>query len=306
MKLLLASSSIVSKTLIQELSADGNHLFLGVITNPDKPAGRGQAIAANELAAWCHSSQIKVHKPTNAVELEKVLTELEPEIVVTVAYGRLVPKNLLNVPKFGWINIHFSMLPKYRGAAPVQWAILRSEKNTGVTIFKLDQGMDTGPVYIQQEVSIDDDVLTNDLLSELSDIGCQLLQQTLILVENGVIPTPQLDSASSLAPKFSTQSGRINWSLGVKEIYNLYRALGDNPGIWCQIGDQRLKIHQLALLGQKHILNKGELSLVNEKLIVGCGDGSIEIVKVTPAGRKQMSGVEFFRGITMKSGISLG
>lgn len=306
MKLLIASSSLLAIPLFTEIERSSKHQILGVLTNPDKPTGRGQKIESNELALWATKKNYPTYKPSNSVEIESVISELKPDLVITMAFGQLIKHNELIVPKYGWINIHFSVLPKWRGAAPVQHAILQGENQTGVTIFKLDEGMDTGPVYASKSVSINSNESTREVLERLSVVGAEMTIEVLDLVESGVEPAPQASSGSSMAPKIKKSDGKINWSLTTSEIHNRFRALSDNPGVWCLFGDQRLKIDGLRITYLPTQLTPGQVEIEKEKLIVGTKDGAIELLQVTPSGRNSMTVAEFIRGLSVRDGLYLG
>ena len=304
--MLIASSSLVSKPLISLLSSSNEHELLGLITNPDKATGRGMNIVPNELAGWGMSNGINVLKPIGRDNLKDVIKTLNPEIVITIAYGQIIPEDLLNLPKYGWINVHFSSLPRWRGAAPVQWAILSSDTESGVTVFKLDKGMDTGPVYLTKTVSIDPNETTELLLTRLSNIGANLAIQSLAVIQSGTEPVAQLNSGVTLAPKITKNDGKINWHENTSEIFNRYRALAGNPGIWTLLGEVRLKIDSLDISNRTEKLSPSEVLISDEHLLVGANNGVIEIKTITPAGRSQMSAAEFIRGLPNRSGLKLG
>jgi methionyl-tRNA formyltransferase len=306
LKLVIASSSYVSKPLITLIAKSNNHELLGLITNPDKATGRGMNIVPNELASWGASIGINVLKPDSQDDLNNLVRTLNPEIVVTIAYGKIIPEDLLNLPKYGWINVHFSSLPRWRGAAPVQWAILSADKESGVTIFKLDKGMDTGPVYLNKVVSIEPDETTELLLTRLSEIGADLAIQSLALIENGVEPSAQINSGVTLAPKINKNDGKINWHESTDEIFNKFRALAGNPGIWTVLGELRLKIDSLEISKRKEAVSPSEVLISDECFFVGANNGLIEIKILTPAGRSQMSAAEFIRGLPVRTGLQLG
>ena len=306
MKVVIASSSYVSKPLISLLSSSREHELIGLITNPDKATGRGMNIVPNELASWGMSNGINVLKPEGRDNLKDLIKTLNPEIVITIAYGQIIPEDFLNLPKYGWINVHFSSLPRGRGAAPVQWAILSADKETGVTIFQLDKGMDTGPVYLSESVSIERDETTEMLLTRLSNIGADLAIQSLSKIQTGIKPVVQLNSGVTLAPKITKNDGKINWHENTDEIFNRYRALAGNPGIWTLLGDLRLKIDSLEISNRVEKISPAEVLISDEHLLVGANNGVIEIKTLTPAGRSQMSAAEFIRGLTNKSGLQLG
>jgi len=302
----IASSSFVSKPLISLLSSSNEHELLGLITNPDKATGRGMNIIPNELASWGMSNGINVLKPIGHDNLKDLIKTLNPEIVITIAYGQLIPEELLNLPKHGWINVHFSSLPRWRGAAPVQWAILSGDTESGVTVFKLDKGMDTGPVYLTKTVSIKPDETTELLLTRLSNIGADLAIQSLAVIQAGTEPVAQLNSGVTLAPKINKNDGKINWHVNANEIFNRYRALAGNPGIWTLLGEVRLKIDSLEISNRTEKLSPSEVLISDEHLLVGANNGVIEIKTITPAGRSQMSAAEFIRGLPNRSGLKLG
>ena len=306
MKVVIASSSYVSKPLISLLSSSREHELIGLITNPDKATGRGMNIVPNELASWGMSNGINVLKPEGRDNLKDLIKTLNPEIVITIAYGQIIPEDFLNLPKYGWINVHFSSLPRWRGAAPVQWAILSADKETGVTIFQLDKGMDTGPVYLSESVSIERDETTEMLLTRLSNIGADLAIQSLSKIQNGIKPVAQFNSGVTLAPKITKNDGKINWHENTDEIFNRYRALAGNPGIWTLLGELRLKIDSLEISNRVEKISPAEVLISDEHLLVGANNGVIEIKTLTPAGRSQMSAAEFIRGLTNKSGLQLG
>ena len=306
MKVVIASSSYVSKPLISLLSSSREHELIGLITNPDKATGRGMNIVPNELASWGMSNGINVLKPEGRDNLKDLIKTLNPEIVITIAYGQIIPEDFLNLPKYGWINVHFSSLPRWRGAAPVQWAILSADKETGVTIFQLDKGMDTGPVYLSESVSIERDETTEMLLTRLSNIGADLAIQSLSKIQTGIKPVAQFNSGVTLAPKITKNDGKINWHENTDEIFNRYRALAGNPGIWTLLEELRLKIDSLEISNRVEKISPAEVLISDEHLLVGANNGVIEIKTLTPAGRSQMSAAEFIRGLTNKSGLQLG
>jgi methionyl-tRNA formyltransferase len=306
LKVVIASSLYVSKPLISLLSSSREHELIGLITNPDKATGRGMNIVPNELASWGMSNGINVLKPEGRDNLKDLIKTLNPEIVITIAYGQIIPEDFLNLPKYGWINVHFSSLPRWRGAAPVQWAILSADKETGVTIFQLDKGMDTGPVYLSESVSIERDETTDMLLTRLSNIGADLAVQSLSKIQTGIKPVAQSNSGVTLAPKITKNDGKINWHENTDEIFNRYRALAGNPGIWTLLGELRLKIDSLEISSRVEKISPAEVLISDEHLLVGANNGVIEIKTLTPAGRSQMSAAEFIRGLTNKSGLQLG
>jgi len=306
LKVVVASSSPVAIPLISALNASSTHQLLGLLTNPDKATGRGMHVIANELATWAESLGLNVQKPENNDELKKVIENIKPEIVITIAYGRIIPLDLLELPKSGWINVHFSLLPRWRGAAPVQWAILTGDKQTGITVFKLDKGMDTGPVYLEQVTPINDNENSDELLKRLSQIGSDLAIKSLELISDGVIPKPQASNGITLAPKISKKDGKIDWQQSSNQVVNRFRALSSNPGVWSLLGELRIKIDALVASSFVDQIKPADIVINGERLFVGVLDGVIEILILTPAGRSQMSAAEFIRGLPSKQGLQLG
>ena len=306
MKLFVASSSLVAKPLISTLLAGKDHQLLGLITNPDKATGRGMQIEANELATWAQSEKIQTYKPSTHDEIRLIIEKDKPDLVITIAYGRLIPEPLLDLPKHGWINVHFSTLPKWRGAAPVQWAILNGDKESGISIFKLEKGMDTGPIYLMQSIQIESSERSEELLERLSILGSSLTLDSLTLISDGFTPQAQSAQGVSIAPKFKKSDGQLDWSQSSEQIFNRYRALSDNPGVWSMLADLRIKIDSLRPSYASDQLKPGEILIDSEKFFVGTSTNVIEIVRLTPAGRNQMSAAEFIRGLPNRSGLSLG
>ena len=306
MKVVIASSSPVAIPLISALNASSTHQLIGLLTNPDKATGRGMHVVANELATWAESLGLNVQKPENNDELKKVIENIKPEIVITIAYGRIIPLDMLELPKSGWINVHFSLLPRWRGAAPVQWAIINGDKQTGITVFKLDKGMDTGPVYLEQVIPINDNENSDELLRRLSLIGSDLAIKSLELISDGVDPKPQASTGITLAPKISKNDGKIDWRQSSDQVVNRFRALSSNPGVWSLLGELRIKIDALVACSLVDQIKPADIVINGERLFVGVLDGVIEILILTPAGRSQMSAAEFIRGLASREGLQLG
>jgi methionyl-tRNA formyltransferase len=306
LKVVVASSSPVAIPLISALNASSTHQLIGLLTNPDKATGRGMHVVANDLATWAESLGLNIQKPENNDELKKVIENIKPEIVITIAYGRIIPLDMLELPKSGWINVHFSLLPRWRGAAPVQWAIINGDKQTGITVFKLDKGMDTGPVYLEQVIPINDNENSDELLRRLSLIGSDLAIKSLELISDGVDPKPQASTGITLAPKISKNDGKIDWRQSSDQVVNRFRALSSNPGVWSLLGELRIKIDALVACSLVDQIKPADIVINGERLFVGVLDGVIEILILTPAGRSQMSAAEFIRGLTSREGLQLG
>jgi methionyl-tRNA formyltransferase len=302
LKVLLASSSEVSIEVLSYLLSEKKIELKCVVTNPDKATGRGQALIQNKVANWCDDKKVIVKKVENNSQFVEVVRDFDIDLIITVAYGHILKDELLHLPKYGCINLHYSLLPKYRGAAPVQWAILNGEQTTGVTVFQLDSGMDTGPIYLQKELEIKPVESTKDLISRLNHVGVDLIGQSLDLIAAGSKPVPQPTKGASTAPKFKKEDGTLNWKLSAIDIYNRYRAIGENPGVYTYFLDNKVKINHMRIL-KTDSLTAGAFQLINGELIVGTNTLDIAIENLTPAGRKMMSGSDFINGLTTKESL---
>ena len=299
MKLAVASSSEVSLPVLNFLANNKYELEL-VITNPDKATGRGRVITPNAVSAWCAENKIPVSKPSNEQELLAIFNQNNIDLLITVAYGQILKAELLSKPRFGAINLHYSLLPKYRGAAPVQHAILNGDKKTGVTVFKLDAGMDSGPIYVQQEIEIKSSETTPQLIARLNIIGVNLIEKTLKMISEGVQPEAQPETNITFAPKFSKSDGEVNWQSTSEKIFNQYRALGSNPGVYTTHNEIKIKISTMKEESTE-ILAPGVFSVVDESLLVGTKTNDLRIDYLIPEGRKVMSGKDFFNGLQEKA-----
>ena len=306
MKIIVASTSLIARPLASALKHNQNHELVGIVTSLDKAVGRGLSVTSNPLAVWAKEEEIEVFKPENMDDFELLITKSKVDLIITISYGQIITPRLLSLPKFGWLNVHFSVLPKFRGAAPVQRAILSGDKTTGVSVFKLDQGLDTGAVYKVLEVPLNVDATTEDVLIELSELGAGLAVETLSMISNGLLPTPQSKVGVSYAAKFNKSDGQISWDSPSEHIYNTYRALHKNPGVWTMLGELRLKIEKLKPTIVNETLKCGEVLIDTERLIVGTASGAIEILNLTPAGRVSMTASEFIRGLSNRTDLYLG
>ena len=301
MQLSIASSSLISIPIIEAIQ-NSEHTLGSIITNPDKPTGRGKKIEGNDLAKWAEAKGLDVAKPADTSELNRHLLASQPQLIITCAYGRLIPVELLHGPRFGWINLHFSLLPKLRGAAPVQWAILNGETSTGFTIFKLDKGMDTGPVYVSKEVNISEQDTTPILLERLTELAIPDLLD-LISKIGKTKATPQPLSGATLAPKISKEMARIIWKSSIETVLRQDRALSENPGIWSMFNGERISLHGLSeVLVTNSLKAPGDIELVGDQLLVRTSDSVLAVSEVTPSGKKRMSGADFARGARLVVG----
>ncbi len=299
MKIALASSSEVSLPVLEFLVNNKDYDLQVVITNPDKATGRGRIVVPNKVSTWCVEKKIPVAKPVDNQELAAIFDREMVDLLITVAYGHILKEEILNKPRFGAINLHYSMLPKYRGAAPVQHAILNGDQITGVTVFKLDAGMDSGPIYLQKELGIEPEETTGDLIARLNLVGVELIDQTLQLIIGGAQPKPQLETDVTFAPKFSKDDGLINWQSPAADIFNQFRALGNNPGVYTSLAGEKLKISEMKMV-LTDSLAPGAFSVVDDSLLVGTKTSDLIINYLIPDGRKVMSGKDYYNGLREK------
>jgi methionyl-tRNA formyltransferase len=277
---------------------------IGVITQPDKRKGRDHMPSPPPVKELALNEGIKVLQPANIKDplFLNELSGMQPEIIVVVAYGKILPAQILNLPPNGCINVHASLLPKYRGAAPIPWAIINGEKKTGITTMLMDEGLDTGDIILQEETEITDNDNAETLSKRLSEIGAYLLIKTITGIKDGSIkPIPQVGDPS-YAPPFKKEDGRINWSKSTREIFNFVRGMYPWPGAYCYLNNERIKIIKVKMLEGSGSPRRIEKALGGE-LIIGTGEGLISIIELQPEGKKQMSAGAFLLGRQLKEGI---
>jgi methionyl-tRNA formyltransferase len=292
MKVLLASSSLLAVPAL-DLLLQSDYELLGVMTMPDAPQGRGREVRENEFALKARTFGLPVFKPRNSDELLEVLTKTNADLVITIAYGRLIRLRELSTPQYGWLNIHFSLLPRWRGAAPAQRAIEAGDRKSGVTVFKLDEGLDTGPIYATAEYELRELEDSLSLLRELSSLSVSPLRKALAMIKEGTDPVAQSNDEISTAAKLTKAEGRIDWKEENLVIERKIRAFNPWPSAWTYFKEQRISITK-ATLSHVH-LPPGHLSS-GERLIVGCGKGSLEILSLKSEGKREMSATEWMRG----------
>lgn len=303
MRILVASSSEVGIPILNHLMKEYD--VIGVITSPDKPKGRGRELSANHFATHSNLIRVKTFKPSNNRELNDLLVQTSPDVVVTVAYGKLIKVPELTIPRYGWLNIHFSLLPRWRGAAPVQYAIINGDETTGVTVFKLDEGMDTGPIYSQSSYVMKGDETTPVLLERLTNQAFQTIDDALWKISKGEQPLPQIELGSSLAPKITKQDGKLDWSNNAVQILRFIRAFNPWPGAWTEFANNRIQILRAETVKSAAHLEPGQIE-ITDRVLVGTGVGILELIDVKPEGKRLMSAQEWARGIHEKSNLRFG
>lgn len=283
---------------------------VGVFTQPDRPKGRSQGIAFSPVKEAALAAKLPVYQPAKvrAPEVEEQLRALAPDVVVIIAYGQIIPAQLLTIPKFGWINLHASLLPKYRGAAPINWAIVSGETRTGNTTIRIDAGMDTGEILLQEELAIGPEETAPELAARLAQAGAPLMANTLRGLAAGTLRgRPQDDAAASLASILKREDGRIDWALSAQEIYDRMRGFAPWPGAYTDFRGQICHLWGKPVSKEKAGAAPGTLLASSGGLRVVCGQGSVlELTSVKLEGRKQVSAVEFARGARLQADERLG
>ena len=273
-----------------------------IITQPDRPAGRGRLLQQSVVADWADANQITVLKPEGSQELLGKIEHLD--IVLTIGYGVLLPLKILTLPKFGFLNLHFSLLPAYRGAAPAQRALLNGETQTGVTVFQLDKGMDTGPIYTQESIEIEPSWRSFELLQHLADLGPGAVQKSFEMIKNQESPKVQ-EGAASIAAKIDKAEARLDFTNEVNKVSNSVRAFTYEPGAWTLWKGEPFKICSTRISSTSKGA-VGEVSVIDKSVFVTCANGSLEILRVVPAGKKEMDAIEWARGARLIGGEVFG
>ncbi|WP_278286397.1 MULTISPECIES: methionyl-tRNA formyltransferase [Clostridium] len=287
-----------------------NYDVKAVLTQPDKPKGRGKKLAMSEVKEVALKNNIPVFQPVklkNDREVIEKIKEIKPDFIVVVAFGQLLSKEVLDIPKYACINLHASLLPKYRGAAPINWAIMKGETKSGNTTMIMAEGLDTGDMLLSDEVDIKDDMTAGELHDILKDRGAELLLKTIDGFSKGVIkPRKQGDTDTCYASMLSKKLGKINWNDGTKKIYNLIRGLNPWPLTYCEYEDKVMKIHEAKIISSKREGQPGLIVNVDERGIeVNTSDGKILITKIQFPGKKSMNVGEYIKGNSIEKGVIL-
>lgn len=297
MRIAVAASPEVAIPSLQALVAS-KHSLVRVISQPDKPAGRGKVLTPTPVSSWALSHDIELVRPESALEIIPAVEDID--LVVTIGYGLLLPQEVLDATPNGFLNMHFSLLPRWRGAAPVQRAIEAQDAITGVTIFKLDAGMDTGPIYTTHRYALDDDITSDELFVELAEVGVGALLEALDAIEIGVKPVAQKSEGATRAYKLSREEGRIDWSQSAEVISAKIRAFTSNPGAWTSFRGAPIKVAQPAI--SAHAIEPGELSVIDKELYIGTGSTALSIGQITAVGKAAMSASAWLNGARVLSG----
>ena len=304
MRLVYLGTPSFAVPTLERIVADG-HEVAAVFTQPDRPKGRGQKDAMSPVKEAALRLGLAVHQPERVrrPEVVELLRAMAPEAMVVVGYGQIIPQAILDIPAQGIINVHASLLPKYRGAAPIQWAIARGEKTTGVTTMKIDAGLDTGAMLLKWETAIGDEETAVDLGARLAGAGADLLARTLDELPK-LVPEPQDNAQATLAPILKREDGHIDWTMTAREILNRARGFQPWPGAYGFLRGQRFHVWRGAMADRT--LAPGALSVEGQRLYAGCGGGAIELIEVQLEGKKRMAASAFLNGFSIAADEVLG
>ena len=318
MRVVFCGTPLFAVPAFKHLLAQTDFQIIAVITQPDRPRGRGQEISFSPIKEAALAADVPVHQPVKVrvPEVQTLLQSLAPDAIVIIAYGQIIPAGLLPIPKLGWINLHASLLPKYRGAAPINWAIANGETKTGVTTMRIDAGMDTGEILLQKEMEIGATETAPELAVRMSELGAPLMAQTLRgLAAGSIAPHPQNHDLASLAPILKKGNGRIDWSRSATEIFHRIRGFAPWPGAYTAFRGQTCHIWgepaSKELAGDTRELDKnlipGTVRAKGNELLVSCGGAtSLRVRSVKLEGRKQVSAAEFLHGARLLPGERFG
>lgn len=303
---------------LRRLLAEPGFTVEAVVTQPDRPRGRGQTLSAPAVKEAALEAGLHVYQPEKikSDEAFEFFLRIKPDAVVIIAYGQIVPRRLIDIPRLGWINLHASLLPKYRGAAPIAWAIVNGESKTGLTTMQIDAGMDTGPLLLQQEMEISANETAPELSRRLAEVGAPLIVESLRKLDRGEIqPHAQDASLATYAPIIEKEDGRINWSRTAHEIYNRIRGLAPWPGAHtsfrgrlCHVwGKPAEAVVSLPSAGTTPNVLPGTLTVNIGTLLAACGHGTaLAVESVQMEGRKRVSATEFLNGARLAPGERFG
>lgn len=291
---------------------NANHNIIGIVTNPDRPKGRGMKMIASPVKDFGIQKKLKVYQPEkvkNNIEFIQTIKELNPDIICVVAYGKILPKEILDIPRLGCVNLHGSILPQYRGAAPIQWAVLNGDKETGVTTIYMDEEMDAGDIILTQVVEIGDNETTGELWQKLSKIGAKLLVETVEKIETGTAPRKKQPKEYTIAPMLNKEMSKINWnSMKSDVIKNLVRGLNPIMGTYTMYQNKKIKIWRVEISKEDFKSGTpGEILIANDKegLTIKTLDGSIKVLEIQGENAKRMNICDFLRGNKLEVGTIL-
>ncbi|MFR4163276.1 MAG: methionyl-tRNA formyltransferase [Paraclostridium sordellii] len=309
MKIVFMGTPEFAVPCLQKIIDEG-HEVLAVVTQPDKPKGRGKKLAMPPVKELALKYNIDVYQPVKAREesfVEK-LKEINPELIVVVAFGQILPKSILDIPKFGCVNVHASLLPKYRGAAPLNWVIINGEEKTGVTTMYMDVGLDTGDMILKSEIPLDDEITAGELHDKMMVQGAEVLKDTIDLISKGKAPREkQNDEETCYSPIMDKSLGNIDWSKSATDIHNLIRGVNPWPSAYTTYDKQTMKIWKTKVLDKVSEKTPGTILSVDKNGIeVSTGDKVLQISEIQMSGKKRMIVSEYIKGNDISTGIVLG
>lgn len=290
-----------------EKLAEDKFDVVGVVTQPDKPRGRKQILTPPETKTAAEKLGLPVFQPEKLKngELEPVLNELKPDLIAVVAYGKILPDYVLDFPKYGCINMHGSLLPKYRGAAPIQRAVINGDEVTGVTTMKMDKGVDTGDMLLKKEIKIGEYETSEELFERMAVLGAEALSETIANIEN-ITPVPQDNEKATYAPMLSKEEAEIDWSKSAREISKLICGMNSWPIAYTHYGTETMKIYSATVSEKEYTGECGEVKCSDKGLVVKCGNGSLEITELQITGGKRLSVSDYLRGHKIPTGTVFG
>ena len=295
---------------LERLVAAGHSVPL-VVTQPDRPRGRGMELVASPVKEAAVRLGIPIAQPATIKtndEFRAQLAALQPDAIIVVGYGRIIPQWMIDLPRFGNLNLHASLLPKYRGAAPIQWAIANGESVTGVTTMRIDTGLDTGDILLQREIPILREDTAETLAPRLASVGAELMVETLRALEGGQIqPTPQGHSRATLAPILKKEDGRMDFSRPASDLFNRMRGFQPWPGAFTTFKTKTLQVHRAEPVQHPSELMPGTIAVEAGHFLVGCGQGTaLDLIAVQIEGKRRMTAQEFINGYRPKTGDRFG
>lgn len=292
-----------------EALVKSHHDILEIVAQPDKPAGRGMQIRACPTAEFAKERGIPLYQPEGVrkPEVLRHFLKLAADLIVIIAYGRMLPRELIDMPPHGTINVHASLLPKYRGAAPINWAIVNGERETGVTTMFINEEMDAGDILLEAKTPIGESETAPELHDRLARMGADLLKATIRELEEGKLtPTPQDHRKATQAPIIKKEDGLIDWSLTARAIFNRVRGFTPWPGAYTNLGDKTLRIHSAEMTEDERKAAPGTVIEAQDRLCIACGEGILKLVEVQLQGGKRMPAANFLRGHKLSAGERLG
>ena len=318
MRILFMGTPDFAKKSLEAICNTGYEI-IGVVTNPDKPKGRGMKTIASDVKEFALSKGLTIYQPIKVRKNEEFIEKirnLNPDVICVVAYGKILPKEILDIPKYGCINVHGSLLPKYRGAAPIQWAVINGDKTTGITTMYMDVGMDTGDMILKEEIQIGEDETTGELWDRLADIGGRLLVETLKQIENETAPRIKQGEDFSMAPMLEKSIAKIDWkNQAASQIKNLVRGLNPIMGAYSLLNGKKIKFWKVQTINNEEFCStfevnsfeneeNGEVLLADSKkgLFIKSKDGIISVLEIQGENAKRMQIQDFLRGNMIERG----